>query len=76
MTITELARLVGKTGLITFYLPGKNKPSNIRVAIKIKDIRPGLFGRTDCLISPLAGEGEEWVSLERITLEEWEKEGE
>uniref|UniRef100_A0A6M3LG88 Uncharacterized protein n=1 Tax=viral metagenome TaxID=1070528 RepID=A0A6M3LG88_9ZZZZ len=74
MTITELSALVHKTGLVNFYRPGRNEPSKIAVAVEIKDVRPGQFGRTDCLISPLAGEGEEWVSLDRIKLEEWEKE--
>lgn len=33
------------------------------VDVKVKDARE-TFGRTDLLISPVSGEGEQWVSLE------------
>ena len=59
MTGRELAALIGKEGLLLIY--------PIRVAVRVLDSRV-VFSRVDCLITPIAGNGEQWVSLDRLSL--------
>jgi hypothetical protein len=57
MTGKELAALIGREGLL-FIHP-------IRVAVRVLDSRV-VYSRVDCLITPIAGNGQQWVSLDRL----------
>lgn len=37
----------------------------LRVAVEVLDVREA-YGRTDCRVKPVAGEGEKWVSKDRL----------
>lgn len=53
----ELIKMLGKTVL---YISGE-----MRFKVKIFDVRQ-MFGRTDYHIEPVAGNGCQWVSSEKI----------
>lgn len=38
----------------------------LRVRVRIHDSRQ-VFARVDCLVSPLAGSGRQWVSVDRLS---------
>ena len=61
MTIRELLQRVGRTGLT-----GKMQFHAIHIHVRIVDCREA-FGRTDYLIEPLAGDGQQWVSADRVS---------
>lgn len=37
------------------------------IPVKIKDVR-SVWGRTDCLVTPVNGAGEKWVSRDRLKI--------
>lgn len=39
----------------------------LRVAVEVSNVREA-YGRTDCLVRPVSGEGEKWVSKDRLAL--------
>ncbi len=43
------------------------KLEGFQVPVKILDAREN-YGRIDCLVTPVGGTGEAWVSAERVTL--------
>ncbi|MEN6367732.1 MAG: hypothetical protein ABFC88_13050 [Thermoguttaceae bacterium] len=57
MSIKELAALIGKEGLLSV--------NPIQVAVRVLDARV-VYSRVDCLVTPLAGKGQQWVSSERL----------
>jgi hypothetical protein len=60
--ISELASLVGQSGLLEV------ERTPLRVRVKVLDAKRA-FDRLDVRVTPEAGEGEAWVSLERVTLD-------
>ena len=58
MTSAELAKYVGRKGLMSFG-------GAIAVEVTSKDARE-VFGRLDVLVEPVAGTGEAWVGESRI----------
>ena len=68
-TELEKRKMIGKTGLLEVKSSSnKTLQENLRVPVRVKDVR-GNFGRTELLITPVGGEGEQWVSLERVDME-------
>ena len=65
MGVKEAAEVVGKTCSVAVVLG----VVRIRVFAEIADVRES-YGRTDYLVRvlPVAGEGEAWVSAERVTV--------
>lgn len=63
MSIAKLASFIGKAGLMRLPEFG-----GIQVPVTITDVKEA-FGRTDVLVTPIAGEGVVWVSLDRVTLD-------
>ena len=57
MTTRELSALIGKEGLLSIH--------PIRVAVRVLDSRV-VYSRVDCLITPIAGNGQQWVSRDRL----------
>ncbi len=57
MTTKELAALIGKEALLTCH--------PLQFGVKILDTRV-VFSRVDCLVKPIIGNGNQWVSLERL----------
>ena len=60
MTASELARLIGHEATIS--------SDGLQVRVRILDGRTA-YGREDLLVTPVAGEGQRWVSAERVRLE-------
>ena len=65
MTVREMSEVVGKTCSVAVVLGSVRG----RIFAEIADVRES-YGRTDYLIRvlPVAGEGEAWVSAERVTV--------
>lgn len=65
MAVKEMAEAVGKTCSVAVVLGSVR----IRVFAEVADVRES-YGRTDYLVRvlPAAGEGEAWVSAERVTV--------
>lgn len=61
MTIKELSKLVGREGTILAGLGG------ISIPVRVVDVRQ-VYGRTEALVQPHAGDGEAWVELGRVVL--------
>lgn len=61
MTTTELAKLINKTAIYRI--------NGMEFLIKIRDARLA-FGRCDALITPVHGQGEKWVDLNNLKLNE------
>jgi hypothetical protein len=59
MTSNDLKQLVGKIGLLS---SGK-----LSVPVGVLDSRY-VFGRTDLLVTPIGGSGQEWVETGRVRL--------
>jgi hypothetical protein len=59
MTVLELALMVGATGVARF--------GDLSVPVVVSDVRLS-FGRTDVLVSPVGGSGNQWVDVTRVTL--------
>lgn len=60
-TAAELVSVINSNGFLTV--------DEFRIKVKIKDART-VFGRTDYLVEPIEGEGEKWVSSERVSVSE------
>ena len=63
MTLQEMTKILSKTALFHCGI------GDITIPVVIKDIRK-VYDRVDCLITPVSGSGETWVSLRRLTLSE------
>ena len=61
MTVKEMTALLDKTALLA--------TNELKFPVLIKDVKKS-WDRTDCLITPVNGSGETWVSLRRLTLSE------
>jgi len=59
MTTNDISPLVGKTAYLTIH--------PLRVLVHINDTR-AVWGRVDCLITPIHGSGEQWVSFDRLKI--------
>jgi hypothetical protein len=59
--IATLSKLLGAKGYA--------RMESLSIAVVIQDAREA-YGRTDVLITPQQGTGTQWVSLERVELEE------
>lgn len=57
MTAANLAIFVGCTGTL--------RSGDLKVRISIVDVRT-VWNRTDYLVTPVAGSGQQWVSAERV----------
>lgn len=57
MSVSELVSLIGKEVVLS--------TDGLKIKVKIKDARHA-FGRTDVLVTPVAGSGEAWVSRDRV----------
>lgn len=57
----ELRKLIGKKGAAFIYVE-----LSMRVQVTIQDVRSA-FGRIDALVTPVAGDGQKWVSSDRFT---------
>ena len=66
MTVREMSEVVGRMCSLEVVLGGSMRG---RVFAEIADVRES-YGRTDYLVRvlPVAGEGEAWVSAERVTV--------
>jgi hypothetical protein len=60
MTANELNKLVGQNGTY--------KIGDLRISILVVNARTGPWQRTDVQISPVSGEGMQWVRLDSVTL--------
>ena len=49
-------------------LSGAVQVGGMLVAVKVMDARQ-CYGRTDCLVRPVAGEGEQWVRLDSLIID-------
>ena len=63
MTAKEMTELLDKTALLD--------TNELKFPVIIKDVKK-VWDRVDCLITPVNGSGETWVSLRRLTLSEEE----
>jgi hypothetical protein len=61
MKTSEIKNLYDKLAIWT--------SGELKFEVRIMDSKQA-FGRVDVLISPVAGVGEQWVSLEKVTIEE------
>lgn len=57
LSVRKLAELIGETRRL--------RVDGLRVDVEIRDVRE-VFGRVDCLVSPVAGSGGQWVSFDRL----------
>ncbi len=57
MNAKEMLRLMNNSAMLNL--------DGLLVEVNILDIRKA-WGRTDCLITPISGSGQTWVSLERL----------
>ena len=63
-TLTEHP-LIGKTKYLDIQpLGGKQPP--MHVDVEVQAVR-SLFGRTEALVNPVAGKGQQWIGTERLT---------
>lgn len=67
MTSREAANLIGRTGLLRIQIWDRDKEDVFTVPVTIQDARE-VFGRVDVLVAPVGGQGERWVSAERVTM--------
>ena len=67
---TETAQLVGRRGQLRLYSPSdRHRPNECEVEVVVRRVRHH-FGRVDLLVEPVAGSGEVWVSVERVTFDD------
>ena len=59
MTTSELSQFIGQEG--------RYKTGSMTVNVRIIDTRKH-WDRIDCLIQPVAGEGQQWVALTSLQL--------
>ena len=62
MNAKDLAQYLDRTGFL--ILPR----TDVRPAIVVLDARP-MFGRTELLVKPVAGDGEGWYALGTVKLD-------
>ena len=48
---------------------GNLRIDKLIVRVRVDDIRE-VFGRTDYLVSPVAGSGQQWVAADRVKVDE------
>jgi hypothetical protein len=60
MTTREKMSLIDNAAMLAIH--------PLSVPVTIKDVKEA-FGRTDCLVVPIGGAGQQWVSFERLTLQ-------
>ena len=58
-TTQEYIKLIGSTAIYNI--------NNLKLKVKITCVKQ-VFGRTDALIEPLAGEGETWVNIDNLII--------
>ena len=63
-TAHELSDVLGAHAVVRFDSHGQT----INVRVRIEDSRE-VWGRTDYRITPIAGTGRQWVSAERVTID-------
>ena len=54
-------------------LPDDRRPGFLAPAVRIVELRPNTFGRTDCRVVPVAGSGERWVRSASLSAARHEK---
>lgn len=59
MSVAEMAALIGATG---GYRPSRD----LQFQVRVLDVRTR-YGTVDVLIAPVAGNGTQWVTLDRFT---------
>lgn len=64
MTLTEAQSLIGQCGRAALVV---NQKFNIHVPVVIRDVRSN-YGRTDLKCEPKGGEGEFWITEEKVKL--------
>jgi len=57
MTTKEMMAVIGTNAVITM--------EKIKIEVEVMDARQN-FGRTEYLVKPLAGAGEQWVEISRV----------
>lgn len=67
MTAKEMAALIGRKGYARLAASGAGNV--LRVDVEVIDAKQA-FGRQDVLVTPVAGAGKAWMSLENVTLYE------
>lgn len=61
MTAREMMPAVGQTALLLI--------ENFSIPVRVADVKH-VYGRPRFLVRPLAGNGEQWVEISRLTLPE------
>lgn len=59
MTVKELASFIGKQGFLNI--------DNMQVKVTVMDVRQ-VFGRIDFQITPMDGNGNNWVEASRVNM--------
>lgn len=69
MNASEIAKFIGKRAHLEVEAgsAGKGRPMFVKVEVEILDGK-SIFGRTDLKFRPVAGTGEGWASLEKLTI--------
>jgi len=57
LSVKKLAELIGETRRL--------RTGGLRVDVVVRDVRE-VFGRVDCLVTPVAGSGGQWVAFDRL----------
>ena len=61
MTLNDYQHYMNQTATLANVLPG------LAVTVRITDVRQA-FGRVDVKVTPVSGNGETWVSVNRVTV--------
>ena len=64
MTASELQELVGMAGTLEISTT-QGTDARLIIGVKVLDAREA-WGRTDLLVTPEAGQGQAWVSADRV----------
>ena len=64
MNAKEQAQFIGKRGVLRI------QDSPLKIAVTINDVRNIRYGNVDFLVTPVQGTGEQWVSSNRVKLDE------
>lgn len=62
MAFVELAKLIGRTGVLPVDV---EREGDLRIQVEVKDARKS-YGRTEVLVEPIAGSGQRWVHADRV----------
>ena len=62
MTTLELQERIGQRARLCVE-------TSLTVVVQIRDART-VYGRTDYLVTPVEGSGEQWVSADRVTVKD------